>query len=85
MAGSPRIIAHGPTRSPTACRRAHVRQGQAFGGAEEALVLDRRCVRRRWKYAVGTKECSAARVEQKNRMTKDDKNGVTLLDKESPI
>jgi hypothetical protein len=27
----------------------------------------------------------AARVEQKNGMTKDDKNGVMTLDKESPI
>ena len=27
----------------------------------------------------------AARVEQKNGMTKDDKNGVMPLDKESPI
>jgi len=34
------------------------------------------CARRRWKYAVGAEECSAARVEQKNGMTKEDKNGV---------
>src|SRR5450759_3546411 len=108
MAGSPRIIARPTTRSPAACRRARVRQGQAFGGAEEApsltaaardgdgsmrsgrknargagrtkewnakddqngvtpprqreadtsAELDRRCARRRWKYAVGTEECS---------------------------
>src|SRR5229473_1018831 len=39
MAGSPRIIARPTTRSPAACRRARVRQGQAFGGAEEAPSL----------------------------------------------
>src|SRR5450755_8153 len=39
MAGSPRIIARPTTRLPAACRRAHVRQGQAFGGAEEAPSL----------------------------------------------
>src|SRR5271169_775380 len=93
MAGSPRIIARPTARLPAACRRARVRQGRAFGGAEEApsltaaardgngnmrsgrknargagrtkewndkgsAVLDRRCARRRWKYAVGTEECS---------------------------
>src|SRR5258708_9755903 len=39
MAGSPRIIARPTTRPPAACRRARVRQGQAFGGAEEAPSL----------------------------------------------
>src|SRR6202051_3203214 len=39
MAGSPRIIARPTTRSLAACRRARVRQGQAFGGAEEAPSL----------------------------------------------
>src|SRR4249920_2418767 len=39
MAGSPRIIARPTTRSPAACRRALVRQGRAFGGAEEAPSL----------------------------------------------
>src|SRR5271167_3737433 len=39
MAGSPRIIARPTTRSPAACRRARGRQGQAFGGAEEAPSL----------------------------------------------
>src|SRR5436853_6936941 len=39
MAGSPRIIARPTTRSRAACRRARVRQGQAFGGAEEAPSL----------------------------------------------
>src|ERR1700685_3966172 len=38
-AGSPRIITRPTTRSPAACRRARVRQGQAFGGAEEAPSL----------------------------------------------
>src|SRR5215470_5070400 len=39
MAGSPRIPARPTTRSPAACRRARVRQGRAFGGAEEAPSL----------------------------------------------
>src|SRR5258705_9939981 len=39
MAGSPRIVARPTTRSRAACRRARVRQGQAFGGAEEAPSL----------------------------------------------
>jgi hypothetical protein len=41
MAGSPRIIiiARSTTRSRASCRRARVRQGQAFGGAEEAPSL----------------------------------------------
>src|ERR1700733_1376867 len=46
------------TRSPAACRRARVRQGQAFGGAEEAPSLTAAAPRRRSKYAVGTEECS---------------------------
>src|SRR5215204_7752105 len=76
MAGSPRIIARPTTRSPAACRRARVRQGQAFGGAEEAPSLDRRCARRRWKYAVGTEEArGAGRTKEWN--AKDDQNGVT--------
>src|SRR6266481_440023 len=58
MAGSPRIIARPTTRSPAACRRARVRQGQAFGGAEEAPSLTAAAPRRRWEYAVGTEECS---------------------------
>src|SRR5271169_814909 len=58
MAGSPRIIARPTTRSPAACRLARVRQGQAFGGAEEAPSLTAAAPRRRWKYAVGTEECS---------------------------
>src|SRR5271163_3837957 len=39
MAGSPRIIARPTAQSPAACRRARVRQGRAFGGAEEAPSL----------------------------------------------
>src|SRR5258707_13969994 len=58
MAGPPRIIARPTTRSPAACRRARVRQGQAFGGAEEAPSLTAAAPRRRWQYAVGTEECS---------------------------
>src|SRR6202171_6744622 len=70
MAGSPRIIARPTTRSPAACRRARVRQGQAFGGAKEAPSLTA-AARRRWKYAVGTEEClrrgSNKRMECKGR------------------
>src|ERR1700716_4372256 len=58
MAGSPRIVARPTTRLPAACRRARVRQGQAFGGAEEAPSLTAAAPRRRWKYAVGMEECS---------------------------
>src|ERR1700682_3287378 len=58
MAGSPRIIARPTTRSPAGCPPARVRQGQAFGGAEEAPSLTAAAPRRRWKYAVGTEECS---------------------------
>src|ERR1700682_5054123 len=58
MAGSPRIIARPTTRSPAACRRARVPQGQAFRGAKEAPPLTAAAPRRRWKYAVGTEECS---------------------------
>src|SRR6202043_1544446 len=46
------------TRSPAACRRARVRQGQAFGGAERRPSLTAAAPRRRWKYAVGTGEGS---------------------------
>src|SRR5207302_1610647 len=67
MAGSPRIIARPTTRSRAACRRARVRQGQAFGGAEEAPSLTATArdgggnVRSGWKNARGagrTKEWS---------------------------
>src|SRR6266545_1787249 len=67
MAGSPRIIARPTTRSRAACRRARVRQGQAFGGAEEAPSLTAAArdgdgnVRSGWKNARGagrTKEWS---------------------------
>src|SRR5205809_6870336 len=67
MAGSPRIIARPTTRSRADCRRARVRQGQAFGGAEEAPSLTATArdgdgnVRSGWKNARGagrTKEWS---------------------------
>src|SRR5260370_6022149 len=58
MEGSPRIIARQTARSPAACRRARVGKGQACGGAEEAPSLTAAAPRRRWKYAVGTEECS---------------------------
>src|SRR6202795_1912060 len=58
MAGSPRIIARPTTRSPAACRRARVRQGQAFGGAEEAPSLTLAARDGDGQYAVGAEECS---------------------------
>src|SRR5665811_2081925 len=78
MAGSPRIIALPTTRSPAACRRARVRQGQAFGGAEEAPSLtaaardgdeNMRSGRKNARGAGRTKEWNA----------KDDQNGVTPI------
>src|ERR1039457_5006053 len=39
MAGSPRIIARPTTASPASLPPCRVRQGQAFGGAEEAPSL----------------------------------------------
>ena len=41
-----------------ACRRARVRQGQAFGGAEEAPSLTLAARDGDGQYAVGTEECS---------------------------
>src|SRR5213075_3222747 len=67
MAGSLRIIARPTTRSRAASRRARVRQGQAFGGAEEAPSVTATArdgdgnVRSGWKNARGagrTKEWS---------------------------
>src|SRR6202035_3769743 len=84
MAGSPRIIARPTTRSPAACRRARVRQGQAFGGAEEAPSLtaaardgdgNMRSGRKNARGAGRTKEWNY-KGRQKWRDT---------LDKESPI
>src|SRR6202171_4436425 len=71
MAGSPRIIARPTTRSPAACRRARVRQGQAFGGAEEAPSLTAAARDGDGNMAVGTEEClrrgSNKRMECKGR------------------
>src|ERR1700731_3780207 len=84
MAGSPRIITRPTTRSPAACRRARVRQGQAFGGAEEAPSLtaaardgdgNMRSGRKNARGAGRTKEWNY-KGRQKWRDT---------LDKESPI
>jgi CheY-like chemotaxis protein len=66
------------------CRRAPVRQGQVFGGAEDAPSLTAAARDDDGKSGRGGRML-AARVEQKNGMTKDDKNGVMPLDKESPI
>src|SRR4249919_1171685 len=84
MAGSPRIIARLTTRSPAACRRARVRQGQAFGGAEEAPSLTAAARDGDGNMRSGRKNArSAGRTNEWN--DKEDKNGVIPLDKESPI
>ncbi len=71
----------GSSRGPTirllaACRRARVRQGQAFGGAEEAPSLT---IAARDAMVICGRDgrMLAARVEQKKRNAKDDQNGVT--------
>src|SRR6266853_505982 len=84
MAGSPRIIARPTTRSPAACRRARVRQGQAFGGAEEAPSLTAAAPRRRWKYAVGTEECSRRGSNQKMECKGRPKRHDAPLTKKAP-
>ncbi len=69
MAGSPRIIARPTTRSRAACRRARVRQGQAFGGAKEAPSLTAAArdgdgnVRSGWKNARGAGRTKDKRME----------------------
>src|ERR1700731_3515918 len=84
MAGSPRIIARPTTRSPAACPRARVRQGQAFGGAEEAPSLTAAARDGDGNMRSGRKNArGAGRTKEWN--AKDDQNGVTPLDKESPI
>src|ERR1700688_2527308 len=84
MAGSPRIIARPTTRSPPACRRARVRQGQAFGGAEEAPSLTAAARAGDGNMRSGRKNArGAGRTKEWN--AKDDQNGVTPLDNESPI
>src|SRR5258707_9501617 len=84
MAGSPRIIARPTTRSPALCRRARVRQGQAFGGAEEAPSLTAAARDGDGNMRSGRKKL-AARVEQKNGMQRTTKMARRPLDKESPI
>jgi hypothetical protein len=49
-----------------------------------SAVLDRRCARRRWKYAVGTEECSR-RGSNKRMECKGRPKSRDALDKESPI
>src|ERR1700730_15639264 len=84
LAGSPRIIARPTTRSPAACRRARGRQGQAFGGAEEATSLTAAARDGDGNMRSGRKNArGAGRTKEWN--AKDDQNGVTPLDKESPI
>src|ERR1035437_4205503 len=76
MAGSPRIIARPTTRSPAACRRARVRPGQAFGGAEEAPSLTAAARDGDGNMRSGRKNArGAGRTKEWN--AKDDQNGVT--------
>src|SRR5450755_2220325 len=68
---------HGqPTRSPAACRRARVRQGQAFGGAKEAPSLTAAARDGNGNMRSGRKNArGAGRTKEWN--AKDDQNGVT--------
>src|SRR5450631_1156824 len=84
MAGSPRIIARPTTRSPAACRRARVRQGQAFGGAEEAPSLTVAARDGDGNMRSGRKNArGAGRTKQWNHKGRQKWRG--LLDKQSPI
>ena len=47
----------------------------SLGTAERSAVLDYRCARRRWRFAVGTEERSRRGSNKKNGMTNDDKTG----------
>src|ERR1700694_4957823 len=63
-------------RAPTACRRARVRQGQAFGGAEEAPSLTAAARDGDGNMRSGRKNArGAGRTKEWN--AKDDQNGVT--------
>jgi len=90
MAGSPRIITRPTTRSPAACRRARGRQGQAFGGAEEAPSLtaaardgdgNMRSGRKNARGAGRTKEWN---YKGKQKLQRKTKNGVIPLTKKAP-
>ena len=88
MAGSPRIISHQtnhPITGQFAAVLARVKD-KPSAALKKRAVLDPRCARRRWQYAVGAEECLAARVEQKNEQNKAWRKLVcTTLDKVSPI
>src|SRR5882672_3281786 len=83
----------GSSRGPiirllAACRRARVRQGQAFGGAEEAPSLTAAARATAMQMCGRDERMLAAQVEQKNQQTRArgrDKMVCTTLDKESPI
>jgi CheY-like chemotaxis protein len=83
-----RAIDRGQWQAPLGSSRGQppcsVRQAQVFGGAEDAPSLAAAARDDDGKSGRGGRML-AARVEQKNGMTKDDKNGVMPLDKESPI
>src|SRR6202049_3724692 len=84
MAGSPRIIARPTTRSLAACRRARVRQGQAFGGAEEAPSLTAAARDGDGNMRSGRKNArGAGRTKKWNY--KGRQKWRDTLDKESPI
>src|SRR4030081_1155273 len=76
MAGSPRSVARPTTRSRAACRRARVRQGQAFGGAEEAPSLTVAARDGDGNMRSGRKNALAP-GRTKTWNAKDDQNGVT--------
>src|SRR5580704_1258304 len=84
MAGSPRIITRPTTRSPAACRRARGRQGQAFGGAEEAPSLTAAARDGDGNMRSGRKNArGAGRTKEWN--DKGRQKWRDTLDKESPI
>jgi len=74
-----------PPRSPPACRRARVRQGRAFGGAEEAPSLTAAARGGDGNMRSGRKNARRRGSNKRMGMIKEDKNGVIPLDKDSPI
>ena len=74
------------SRGPIAdsCRRARVRQGQAFGGAEEAPSLTATARDGKRHDAVGTEECSRRGSNKECRSRKDRENELTTLTNEAP-
>src|SRR5262245_26534884 len=62
----------------TACRRAHVRQGQGAlrAALKKRAVLDRRCARRLWYLAVGAEEnLRRGRTKERAKKAKKEREG----------